>query len=241
MKNQRNRTVPRAAMVVTTIGVCALSYYSMHSALQVIRVKDTIPVAQVAQVTVLSTVDQPGISVTTLPTSIPTQVPVVTNIPATKVVRNTVLSSRGGYNLRSDVRKILEKKGEQYGLPESVWYPIVGYECSGDPSCKTIKPDKWVKGTDGKVRLFKGEDSRGLFQVNTQVHTKADKQKLLDPEYNCDWQMPTLARTYQQGLKKGLSGVALTKYVARYGQGPHWTTGLERQIEGYYNALMGGK
>jgi hypothetical protein len=115
---------------------------------------------------------------------------------------------------------MLFKKGMQYGLPPEVWYPIVMGESRGNPAAHTQTSK---------------EDSRGLFQVNVYAHPDANSSKLFDPEYNADFQMPTLVRAYQKALDKGLTGVDATLYVSRYGQRPAWTDTVVQIITGHYN------
>jgi hypothetical protein len=70
-----------------------------------------------------------------------------------------------------------------------------------------------------------GEDSRGLFQVNyADPHHKArtDPTKLFEPVYNMNYQFDELVRYEKQGISKGLTGIDLVLYVARYGQRPNW-------------------
>jgi hypothetical protein len=84
------------------------------------------------------------------------------------------------------------------------------------------------------------EDSRGLFQVNTFSHTKVNSSMLYDPEYNATYQMKNLKPVYDEGVKKGLTGVVLTEYVEKYGQRPQWTQTVSNNISKYYNEYTGG-
>jgi hypothetical protein len=121
--------------------------------------------------------------------------------------------------LDPNIEKILTDVGNEYNLPRSVWFPIVMYESGGNPLAQQVT-DK--------------EDSRGLFQVNTMAHPDANSMKLFDPEYNARYQMPELSRVYEKGLNEGLTGVELTKYVARYGQRPQWTETVSSNIDKFY-------
>ena len=67
-----------------------------------------------------------------------------------------------------------------------------------------------------------GEDSRGLFQVNVPYHRGANPTKLFEPAYNMDYIFDELVRYEKQGIAKGLTGIDLVLYVARYGQRPNW-------------------
>jgi hypothetical protein len=124
--------------------------------------------------------------------------------------------------LDPEIERIVSNVANEYDLPKYVWYPIIMYESGGNPnvSYKTSQ-----------------EDSRGLFQVNTFAHPNANSSMLFDPEYNARYQIPELSRVFKQGQDKGLSGVDLTKYVAKFGQRPLWSNTIEQNIEKYYQEL----
>jgi hypothetical protein len=63
---------------------------------------------------------------------------------------------------------------------------------------------------------------------------------LYDPEYNATYQMKNLKPVYDEGVKKGLTGVVLTEYVEKYGQRPQWTQTVSNNISKYYNEYTGG-
>lgn len=122
---------------------------------------------------------------------------------------------------------------DKLGLPVEVWYPIVGYESEFKASNNT-KTDQ--------------EDSRGIFQVNTWTNypKNADPLKLYNLEFNCEYQIPELVKTYKEGKSKGLTGTALTEYVSRYGQRPDWDNEKTRNyikstIKKYYYELQNAK
>jgi hypothetical protein len=117
------------------------------------------------------------------------------------------------------VYDILHKVGEEVGLPQEIWYPIVMHESKGDPYAHN-KTDK--------------EDSRGLFQVNINAHPDANSSQLFDPEYNARYMMPKLKDTYEYGAQKGVAGEDLAVYVERYGERPAWTEQVENSIRTYY-------
>lgn len=71
----------------------------------------------------------------------------------------------------------------------------------------------------------KGEDSRGLFQVNVADPWHASRTnatKLFEPVYNMEYQFDELVKFEEKGIAMGLTGVDLILYVARYGQRPNW-------------------
>jgi hypothetical protein len=100
-------------------------------------------------------------------------------------------------------------------------YAIMGYESNFDPTCHATK----------------GEDSRGLLQVNVGHPAHAsrhpNKTKLFDPAYNLDYQLDELSEYYKLGQKKGLSGVELTIFISKYGQRPKWSKNIETLIRKY--------
>jgi murein DD-endopeptidase MepM/ murein hydrolase activator NlpD len=123
--------------------------------------------------------------------------------------------------MTDEVFNILKKKGDKYGIPVSIWYPIVMTESGGNPL---------AIGDSGK--------SYGLFQVYTTVHPDYNIEKgKTSISYQADYWMPNLAKAYQQGLQKGLTGLDLTLYTERYGEKPKWTTTVINNITKYYNDL----
>jgi len=117
------------------------------------------------------------------------------------------------------IERIVSNVANEYNLPKYVWYPIIMYESEGKPYAQNKTSN---------------EDSRGLFQVNIMAHPNANSSRLFEPEYNARWQIPELSRVFNQGKEKGLSGVDLTKYVAKYGQRPLWSDTIDQNIEKYY-------
>jgi hypothetical protein len=156
--------------------------------------------------------------------------------PITKLNRSG--SERGLYNLDKltcpeDTFVRIKTIGDRLGLPVEVWYPIAGYESEFKATNNTT--------TDR-------EDSRGIFQVNTWTNypKNADPLKLYNIEFNCEYQMPELVKTYKEGKEKGLTGTALTEYVSRYGQRPDWDNVKTRMyikttIKKYYFELQNAK
>lgn len=117
--------------------------------------------------------------------------------------------------------KLLEK-GNTYGLPASIWYPIVMTESQGDPL---------AVGDKGK--------SHGLFQIYSVAHPDYNVERGKSSiDYQIDYWMPTLVKTYKEGLAKGLSGDDLAVYVERYGERPKWTATVENNVRNYYSDFM---
>lgn len=122
--------------------------------------------------------------------------------------------------------RIWERKGGTYSY---VPFCIAGYESKFDPTC-------WNQ---------KGEDSRGLFQVNVAdpAHAKRNpnRTKLFDPAYNMNYQFEELVQFEKEAISKGLCGVEIVRYVAKYGQRPRWTKDIERKIDLYYSLYLNAK
>jgi hypothetical protein len=137
----------------------------------------------------------------------------------TKVSRG---EQRRVLSMSADLFAEISKSAKKHELPDYIWYPIVMTECSGNPRL---------------IYKTSNEKSYGVFQVNIRAHPEADVSRLLDVDYNCDWQMPILKRWYDDGLTNELSGVILTKYVARYGQAPQWTQWYQHSLDKYYSEI----
>ena len=127
--------------------------------------------------------------------------------------------------------ELTERMAYQHGFDTiAVPYCIMYYESRFNPTCHNTK----------------GEDSRGLFQVNVAdpSHAKRNpnRNKLFDPAYNMDYQLDELAIYYKQGRTKGLSGTDLICYVAKHGQRPRWSKTIEVEIakayKEYSNAVI---
>ena len=87
------------------------------------------------------------------------------------------------------------------GIPESVWQPIMQVESGGNAG--TVSQES------------NGTTSYGLFQLNSGGVGKGYSSAfLLDPVNNAALAAAAMKNPYQQGLQKGLSGYALTQYVA---------------------------
>lgn len=141
---------------------------------------------------------------------------------------NYILVSRGKertYSMKSYVYQVCDQYGKKHGVPKEVWYPIIMMESGGNPTATTITSK---------------EDSRGLLQVNTKVHS-IGKVEAYDIEKNLSWQMPVLAKTYREAKARGLKGLDVVLYVERYGQRCQWTKAVEQSLTKYYNEITGGK
>ena len=101
----------------------------------------------------------------------------------------------------------LNKYKEMGGVNEYIPYCIISAESEWNPQCHNTKE----------------EDSRGLLQVNLDAHPDANGEMLFQVEYNLEYQYPELIRREKEGLSKGLTGIDLIMYVARYGQRPRFT------------------
>jgi len=125
----------------------------------------------------------------------------------------------------------LYQKGQEYGLPASVWFPIVMNESSGN-----------------LYAVGDGGNSKGLFQINQgiepttkrRMHSDFDSTRLSDVNYQADYFMPVLKATYDEGVAQGLSGVDLTLYVEKNGERPNWTQNVVNSITKYYNQFTSG-
>jgi hypothetical protein len=123
----------------------------------------------------------------------------------------------------NNIYSIVENVGKAFSIPMDILYPIVMHESGGNPSAHA-KTDS--------------EDSRGLFQVNINAHPEANGSLLFNPEYNARYQIPALAKVYNEGVSKGLKGADLAVYVERYGERPQWNSNVENSIRGYYNEYV---
>jgi hypothetical protein len=101
-------------------------------------------------------------------------------------------------------------------------YSICAYESQFNPACHNTK----------------GEDSRGLLQVNVKdpSHAKRNpnKTKLFDPAYNLDYQLDELKLYYRLGKQRGLKGADLAIFISKFGQRPKWTEDIAQAIRQYY-------
>lgn len=156
-----------------------------------------------------------------------------------------VLASRGDVNRGTvydytklsapkEISKIIDLKCKEKGFENmDEIYPIVAYESGFNPKTRT---------------LTKHEDSRGLLQINTFTNypKEFDKNKLYDPAYNLDYQLPELLIFYKLGKSKGLKGVELSCSISKLGQRPLWSDKKTRNyiistIEKYYKEVTAAK
>ena len=94
------------------------------------------------------------------------------------------------------------------GIPSSIWATIMQVESGGNASAYV---------SNGR------EESVGLFQLNRMggLGTGYSVTQLLDPSTNASIAATAMLPAYREGLSKGLSGLALLRYVA-YNSG--WPT-----------------
>ena len=146
-----------------------------------------------------------------------------------------ILASRGGdrkpkeilnYKKLSAPRyivELIERMAIIHGFDSGAEiYSIVAYESQFNPAAHTTK----------------GEDSRGLLQVNVQdpSHAKRNpnKTKLFDPAYNLDYQLDELSLYYKLGRQRGLKGVDLAIFISKFGQRPKWGDWIAQEIRKFY-------
>jgi hypothetical protein len=146
-----------------------------------------------------------------------------------------ILSSRGGdrkpkevlnYSKLSAQRyivELIERMSAAHGLDSGAYvYSIVAYESKFDTTCHNTK----------------GEDSRGLLQVNVadKAHAKRNpnKTKLFDPAYNLDYQLDELSLYYHMGKQRGLKGADLAIFMSKEGQRPKWGEWIAAEIRKYF-------
>jgi hypothetical protein len=123
--------------------------------------------------------------------------------------------------------ELMERMSASHGFTSiATVYCITEYESKFDPTC-------WNQ---------KGEDSRGLLQVNVKdkAHAKRNpnKTKLFDPAYNLDYQLDELKIYYDKGIAQGLTGAKLINYVAKNGQRPKWEAWIEARIAKTYKEYL---
>jgi hypothetical protein len=146
-----------------------------------------------------------------------------------------ILASRGGDRKPKEVVnyaklsapryivELIERMCASHGFDSGAYiYSIVAYESQFNPACHNTR----------------GEDSRGLLQVNVAdpSHAKRNpnKTKLFDPAYNLDYQLDELKLYYKTGKQRGLSGADLSIFIAKYGQRPKWGDWIAQEIKRYY-------
>lgn len=100
-------------------------------------------------------------------------------------------------SISSQVAQIMDK----YGIPQNVWGPIMQLESGGNATAHYVT---------------NREDSVGLFQLNRMggLGTGYTVSQLQDPSLNATIAAQNMAPAYQAGVSQGLSGYALTQYVA---------------------------
>lgn len=99
-----------------------------------------------------------------------------------------------------------------WGVPAAVWQPIMQVESGGNPSARSVTGN---------------EDSVGLFQLNRLGGLGAGYSvtQLQDPTTNASIAAMAMAPAYKEGIKEGLSGLSLVRYVA-YNSGWPTTQGI---------------
>jgi hypothetical protein len=104
----------------------------------------------------------------------------------------------------------------EYGIPRYVWEPIMRMESGGNPNAHNNK----------------GEDSRGLFQINVNAHPQWKNTNLFDPAINATIAAQNfLSSAYDTAVKKYDDPADQTAYVWRYGIRPFWTDEKEKKIK----------
>jgi hypothetical protein len=126
----------------------------------------------------------------------------------------------------NNILDVIKKAGEKAGIPLEILYSIVMTESGGNPLAHSVTGS---------------EDSRGLFQINTFAHPNVNSSMLFEPSYNASYAMTLLKPAYDEGVKKGLTGVELAQYVERYGERPQWTETVAGNIKKYYEEFTGIK
>jgi hypothetical protein len=126
--------------------------------------------------------------------------------------------------------ELTQRMCEQHGFKSmGEIYSIIRYESNFDPTCHNTR----------------GEDSRGLLQVNVadKSHAKRNpnKNKLFNPAYNLEYQLPELYQYYVLGQRKNLSGAALAKFMAKYGQRCVFTDSVSKQIDKAYKDFLNAR
>lgn len=133
--------------------------------------------------------------ITTQQTNVPMQVQM--NVPA------IVLSCP------DNILEVIKTQSLRHEIDWKVVYCIIGYESGFKPN---------------KITRYKNEESYGLLQVNIRSNYPSgdDKYKLLDSNYNLDYQLDELKIFYDIGIESNFEGVKLIEYVSKYGQRPDW-------------------
>lgn len=128
------------------------------------------------------------------------------------------------YKMDNNILTLLENASQKYGVPMTVLYPIVMTESGGNTNQRALTPT---------------EDSRGLFQVNLYSNPNANSSQLFNPQYNIDYMLPTIKKSYDEAVSKGLTGKDITLYVEKNAERPQWTDTVVSNITKYFNDYTG--
>lgn len=115
---------------------------------------------------------------------------------------------------------------DRYGVPEYIWYPIMKHESGGNPQAHNPK----------------GENSRGLFQINLKAHPQWKNVDLFDPATNAEYAAKYfIAPAWNTVKLKSEDPIEQTSYVWRYGIRPKWTDAKAAGIAATTKQFLEGK
>ena len=161
----------------------------------------------------------------------------------TQAPQETISYSYESLQVDKNIVRIIEQQCSKHGLNKDVTkeffeviFCIVAYESEFNPN---------------KTTITKYEHSIGLLQINTITNKPKDMNlqefriQLENPEFNLDYQLDELRQYYLKGKAKGLDGIDLIAYVARYGQRPDWSRKnreyILKTIKSAYSLLQNSK
>lgn len=126
--------------------------------------------------------------------------------------------------IQETVKGIMDK----YGIPATVWKPIMEKESAGNPYARAITTD---------------EHSIGLFQINVVANPGYLGQDLTDPAVNAeiaarDFILPAYTKAKDM-FPNDLEEQAV--YTYKTGIRPYWTQDLEESFRGIYREVAGGE
>jgi len=139
-------------------------------------------------------------------------------IPAPDPYATRPVSSVGGIG---QWREMAAQYGQQHGVPPEYILALILAESGGRADA-----------------VGDGGHSVGLFQLHDRgVGTGYTVEQRQDPRLQFELMMPRIARAYQQGLARGLSGAPLAVYVGREAERP--AAGAERRYGVTYQQIVG--
>lgn len=124
----------------------------------------------------------------------------------------------------SSVYEIVKKVMDLRNIPEYIWGPIMEAESEGNPQAHNQK----------------GENSWGLFQINTDANPQFSTLDLLDPQVNAEVAATYFIAPAYEKVKDVEDPAFQTEYVWREGIRPLWSESQSVKIQGLFDKWFGG-